>query len=91
MNKKETIEERTARASKFGGIPEKLIKNKFNRHDSIIQFSFDELITTIEANEIHYNEESIKKVFTEIMKLKISQATDAVYLNRDNILKVLEK
>ena len=67
------------------------LKNKFNRHDSIIEFSFDELITTIEANEIHYNEESIKKVFTEIMKLKISQATDSVYINRHNILKKLEK
>ncbi|MBC8388803.1 MAG: hypothetical protein H8E13_12235 [Actinobacteria bacterium] len=79
----------------------KLIKEEYQKLNEVSKLSLkddilsgitlEELIQTIESNEKIYNERAIKKVFEEILKIKIEDAKYVLKQNIAIIKKVLNK
>jgi len=63
-------------------------KNTINIYDNILDdITFDELITTIQCNELKVTEAVIKRVFNELLESKIHDAKYMLNSNIDFILK----
>lgn len=65
--------------------------SKFSLKDDILSgITFEELVQTIESNEKNYDEKTIKKVFDEILKMKLDDAKYVLKQNIETIKKELD-
>lgn len=70
-------------------IIENILKEdyKFNIHDSILrEITFDELITTIESNEPDVTEQTVLRVFNELLAANVRDAKSEIRTNMKLIL-----
>jgi hypothetical protein len=64
------------------------LNNHISFHDSILDgITYNDLITTIQSNEKEINEQTVQKVFSEILN---SQLEDAKNLLKENMSRIVE-
>jgi len=69
-----------------------VFKQYFVKEDDLLRgITFEELITAIESNEKEYTEETIKKVFEEMVRTNLIDAKATLRSNMRSIMKELKK
>lgn len=66
-----------------------IIRNSFCREDALICIDFDDVITAVECNEKDYTEETVNRVFNEILKEAVTNAREDLKAKMEDILREL--
>jgi len=67
-------------------------KDKFHVMDDLLSgFTHDDLITAVLANEPEINEQTIKKVFNEMLQQQINEAKAVLKVNMQEVLKICKE
>ena len=65
------------------------MKNKFHVLDDLLGgFTYDDLITAVISNEPVITEQTIKKVFNEILQAQLTDAKAVLKANMQEVLKI---
>jgi len=68
------------------------LKNKFHVMDDLLDgFTHDDLVTAILSNESEINEQTIKKVFNEILQAQLADAKALLKVNMQEVLKICKE
>ena len=68
------------------------MKNKFHVMDDLLDgFTHDDLVTAILSNESEINEQTIKKVFNEILQAQLADAKALLKVNMQEVLKICKE
>ena len=68
------------------------MKNKFHVMDNLLGgFTHDDLVTAILSNESEINEQTIKKVFNEILQAQLADAKALLKVNMQEVLKICKE
>ena len=65
-----------------------MFKDKFCVKDSLLEgIDFEELIITLQSNEQEINEQTVNRVFEEILEMKLDDARELLKKNINDIIK----
>jgi len=68
------------------------LKDKFHVLDSLLDgFTHDDLITAVISNEPIINEQTIKKVFNELLQAQLADAKAVLKANIQEVLKICKE
>jgi len=68
------------------------LKNKFHVMDDLLDgFTHDDLVTATLSNESEINEQTIKKVFNEILQAQLADAKALLKVNMQEVLKICKE
>ena len=67
-------------------------KDKFHVLDDLLSgFTHDDLVTAVLANESEITEQTIKKVFNEMLQQQINEANSLLKTNMQEVLKICKE